>query len=196
MREIQLTFPDPDESTVPPEARVPVPVSPAQARDRLDQRRKFIRASQAAGLTPMRPPRAGNQPGKLAFEDNEVVRIPCRQSDKARELLATSPHQGRLLPQALSEAFGELGGVKEVLIGVVPKHKHFTVYEDELHPVTNEPPVLIVITVVPLEEGAKRGRFFLNHKDIWEINPRTREPYFRAVHCAGELARLYDEGVR
>lgn len=196
MQEINLRFPEPDESSVPPGALTPVPISPTQARDRLDQRRRFIRSSQAAGLTPRRPPKAGNQPGKIAFEDNEIVRVPYRLSEKAKELLGTSPHQGRLLPQALSEAFGELGGIREVLIGVVPKHKHFTVYEDELHPVTREPPVLVVITIVPTEEGAKRGRFFLNHKDIWEINPRTREPYFRAAHCAGELARLYDEGVR
>lgn len=196
MQEIQLRFPEPDESTVPPGARLPAPMSPAQVRDRLDQRRKFIRQSQRDGWTPKRPPAAGNGPGRILFEDGDVVRVPYRISEKAKELLGTSPHQGRLLPQALSEAFGDLGGVKEILIGVVPKHKHFTVYVDELHPVTGEPPQLVVITVVPVAEGEKRGRFFLNHKDIWEINPRTREPYFRAAHCAGELARLYDQGVR
>ncbi len=56
------------------------------------------------------------QPGRKRFETWEVRRVPISLDDAARLLLDTSCHQGRLLPQALAELFGEEPDVESVEI--------------------------------------------------------------------------------
>lgn len=56
------------------------------------------------------------QPRGKRFETWEVRRVPVQCDAAARLLLDTSCHQGRLLPQALAELFGEEPDVERVEI--------------------------------------------------------------------------------
>lgn len=105
-------------------------------------------------------------------------------STAAQAVIVSSTHQGRLLPLALSEHFGELGNVKELTIDIAKKTDHF--------PMCNQPDeILLVIHAIHNDDSIDPHRWLINARHLSELHPKTQLPMFQAHVAAKELVRLY-----
>src|SRR5487761_2663280 len=130
----------------------PTPLTPPQQRARRAAHHTFLAQEQQAGRLP-RPParssrhvpalppaspsptppasqrvsRAGGAPAGKRFHAHELRRVPVEVTPTARALIDASSAQGRLLPQALAEVFGEHPDLVSVCIDAVEKARHFAV---------------------------------------------------------------------
>ena len=164
--------------------------------------------------TPTAPPasqrvsRAGGAPAGKRFHAHELRRVPVEVTPTARALIDASSAQGRLLPQALAEVFGEHPDLVSVCIDAVEKARHFAVDASAPGRLTRgiggvggvggaldtlPPHVLrIDVTHVSAREELAHG-WFINAHALSDLHPQTRLPRFVAERAARELLRLYRE---
>jgi len=106
------------------------------------------------------------------FDVAHMRRIPVILSDEARYHLATSNHQGRVIPQALSEFFGTLPDVDHVEVGIEKAKER------------------IVIDVKHCSDEDKHHTFFVALGDVREVSEHPGVG-FKATKKADELLRHY-----
>src|SRR5258708_33304510 len=129
-------------------------------------------------------------PASKAFEPHELRRIPVTLTDAAQQVVLSSSAEGRIFPQALSELFGGVEGVKELQIDAVVRSQHFPSGPEHFHPITGEEDRMLVIDVVHENGSIDAHRYVLNVRDLQEVHPAGRVG-FTAVATAQELVRLY-----
>jgi len=173
---------------LPPDA--PTPLTPAQERLMRVRQMAAIQAGQRAKQLPRPapPPLApGQAPARRLFALEDVRRIPVTQTDAARAFLVSSSSEGRIFPQALSEALALVDGIASIDIDVTPVGDHLP-----NHP-TPEMPV-IVVTITPAQYvHLNTRRALIRCDDLCAISSsaRGRHVIFRAAAMAQHLATLH-----
>src|SRR5487761_2320025 len=191
----------------------PTPLTPPQQRARRAAHHAFLAQEQQAGRLP-RPParssrhvpalppaspsptppasqrvsRAGGAPAGKRFHAHELRRLSVSVTPTARALIDASSAQGRLLPQALAEVFGEHPDLVTVSVDAVEKAQHFIVHPAERTHITSGsggsvrtlPPHVLRINVT-------------HASALSDLHPQTHLPRFVAERAARELLRLYRE---
>lgn len=110
--------------------------------------------------------------GTKRFHAEHMRRIPVQLSEKAKQIIDLSTHQGRLLPQALAEFFGTLPDVEGIEISTEEKDERF------------------MIDVKHGHDEEKHCRFFMSVNDLHQVSEQPRQG-FEAARTAQELQRLY-----
>jgi hypothetical protein len=123
------------------------------------------------------------------FETHELHRIPVLVTEDAREAIAVSSAEGRLVAQALSEAFGQHPHVQAVQLSLVEKREHFRVAAEE-YEYTGTAPLLLLVDVHAKRQRYPRYRYYVNLTDLHQVAPGTAQG-FRAASFAAELLSLY-----
>lgn len=148
----------------------------------------MFRQPTRAYYDPSQPPQV-QHPAQKHFEAHELRRIPVIVSDVAQTEIMASSAEGRKFPQALSELFGGVVGIKEVHIDAVPKSTHFPVTEQDTHPLSGEEVRMLVITAVHADGSIDAHTWYVNASDLGCVRPQNQG--FSAVATARELVRLY-----
>lgn len=210
----------------------PTPLTPPQQRARRAAHHAFLAQEQQAGRLPrpqarpqearparrvpalppasptptppasQRVSRAGGAPAGKRFHAHEVRRLLVSVTPLARALMDASSAQGRLLPQALAEVFGEHPDLARVHVDAVEKAQHFTVHPAERPHITSGiggsvrslPPHVLRIDVTHTSGRDELAHgWFINAHALSDLHPQTRLPRFVAERAARELLRLYRE---
>lgn len=118
------------------------------------------------------------------FETWELRRLPVVVTPEAKTWLDASNREGRILGQALSEAFGTRKSVKEVQIALAEKTDRFseTPYTDEQ---------LLVISVHHHYTNVEDYHWLINCWDVMYLDERTGLYPFQSRHLASELVRQH-----
>src|SRR5580765_470137 len=106
------------------------------------------------------------------FDVAHMRRIPVILSDEARYHLATSNHQGRVIPQALSEFFGTLPDIDHIEVGIDKAKERF------------------VIDVKHWGDEDKHQTFFVALGHVREVSEHPAVG-FKGIKKADELLRPY-----
>jgi hypothetical protein len=136
--------------------------------------------------------------GTKRFEVHDLRRIPVSLSDAARlEIFGDSEGrvpsasaEGRKVPQALSEAFGQVPVIARLEVDAVPRSTHFASGPEHYHPVTGREERVLVITAYHQDDRRDPHTWYVNVRDLHEVylgGPGG----FRAHTMASELVRLY-----
>lgn len=112
-------------------------------------------------------------PARKAFDLRDVKRAVVTQTPAAWAYLVASTHQGRILPQALSEIFGAHDDTLTITLDLAP-------HETGHH-------LVIMIT----KAGRAPHTFRLNAAHTRHIHPVTRLPSLRALTIAQDLLAQY-----
>lgn len=126
---------------------------------------------------------------KKRFETHELHRIPVLVTEDAQEAIAMSSAEGRLVAQALAEAFGTHPHVQAVQLSLAEKRVHFRVAPEE-YDYTGIEPVLLLVDVHAVRQRYPRYRYYVNLTDLHQVAPGTANG-FRAASFAAELLSLY-----
>lgn len=118
------------------------------------------------------------------FDLADVKRCELLVSSEAQEYINASHAQGRLLPQALQEHFGELEDVASVAIDVAPMQAVIPAH-------TDAEGLLLVVTIKHKYNDSKDIVFYVNAKDIRDLHPRANLPTVEARSVASELVKAY-----
>ena len=170
----------------------PPPLTPAQERLMRMRQMAAIQAGQRAKQLPRPAPPPlppGQAPAKRLFALEDVKRIPVTQTDAARAFLISSSSEGRLFPQALSEALAGVAGVASVDIDIAPVGDHLPT-----HPTPDMP--VVVVTITPTQYvHLNTRRALLRCDDLCAISSsaRGRHVIFRAAAMAQHLATLHPQ---
>lgn len=126
------------------------------------------------------------QPGfSKTFHIEQMRRIPHEMSPETRHIITASSQEGRLFPQALSDAFGRNEHVTKLAIDIVRKGDHFPFCED----VDDE--MFRIRVFDDRYETGKERIFFVNMHDLRHYDALQRRPVMQAWEAACEVARLY-----
>ena len=132
------------------------------------------------------PPREFN-PGAAGFSKmfhvETMRRIPHTMEQDARNAIAATTYEGRLFPQALSDAFGENPHVTRLFLTVRKKIHHFA-------PSDNDDDDLLLIHVFDDRDLADPRIFFVNMDDLRQHHVSGWH-CFQAAATAKEIAHLY-----
>ncbi len=134
---------------------------------------------------PLHPPRLV-RPAQKHFETHEVRRVPLYVSKDAQQALDASPHQGRLLPQALREMAGGAPGIREMHLDVTPRSHHLDVGPDDFHPRTGEEERVLALRIHHVRGSTHT--LLINLYDIHRAHD-VRPTGFRAHSAAASLVR-------
>lgn len=128
-------------------------------------------------------------PGRKHFETHELRRVPVLLTPEAKAAIDASSHQGRLFPQALSEYFGDIRGVREVRVHIVPRHTHFP-HMLAAPSATGTEARIVEVQAIHTDGSIDPHTWLLNMHDLEEA-ALGADNGFRAHTMAEELARLY-----
>lgn len=120
----------------------------------------------------------GTHRASKAFEVHEVRRLPVTMTPTARSAIGASSSQGRLLPQALSEAFGLLDSVASLALDV-----------------TEEESPHLRITVLPGDTTFTPVSLSLLVADLSVVR-EDRMPAFGALIAAQALVEQYQAATQ
>jgi hypothetical protein len=168
----------------------PAPLTPAQQRVMRGRQTATIRVGQALKQLPSPAPAplpAGQAPATRLFALEDVRRLPVTQSDAARAFLISSSSEGRIFPQALSEALAGVDGVASIELDVTPVGDHLPAHPTPAAPV-------LVVTIHPTQYAhLNTRRALLMAQDLTTLHPITHRVLFRAAPMAQHLATLHPQ---
>lgn len=123
--------------------------------------------------------------GTRAFDAHQLRRIPVTVSEDAQRMIDASTHQGRLLPLALSEAFGGHPDIAEICVDISKKRDIFPLAASE-----DENTQLLRITIKHTDAAQEDGLKLINAADLHEMHPSGLWG-FDAAQTALELLRVH-----
>lgn len=123
----------------------------------------------------------GKRGRSKVFHIETLRRVPYFYQKETWQAIGTTTHEGRLFPQALSDAFGKIACVEEIHLCLYQKKELFETSE-------NDEDIMLYITVYTKNEGIET--FTLNLNDLKQHH-RSGWNSFRAAATAEELARLF-----
>lgn len=126
-------------------------------------------------------------PRTKLFHIEMMRRVPCTHSAEVAKIIGETTQQGRLFPQALSEHFGALSNVQEIIIEQSRKADVLSV------PEAIADDVLLHVIIVDSEQN--REGFYINLSDLNQFHASGRCS-FHAAATASMLVDLYQQRER
>lgn len=145
-------------------------------------------------LRPEDLPSPYGPPARKVFETHELVRLPVAVEARARAMLDHGNRETRLLPQALSEAFGALAGVTRLVLAWETPHDRLkarrgTALAATTRPAEEEQAAVLVVDIIA-ERANRSTRLYLDPADLFAIGP-TFEVAVPARQVAARLVEAY-----